>query len=632
MSARILVAMLSGCGVLCAATHYVCPVNPGAAYPYATWATAATNIQDAIDAASVTEEVVVTDGHYQIQATITVASEITVRSVNGAAVTRIDGGRRVRGLAVIYPKAVVDGFTITNGYPDGGVRISDGTVQHCVICDNVNTNSSYAYDGGAVLMTGGALMDSVVENNTSANAGGVLLMMGGTVLRCAIRNNTDDGAAGGALLFMGGLLRDSAVYNNRNNSFGGGGGVHCMNGDVQGCLITNNSGRGGGVYMRFDEARLASSTIAGNYGLYGGGVYVDEAATVSNCVVENNLAGDLGGGVRMAGGAVLTDCQILNNSATNFGGGVSANEAALMRNCVIRGNASITSAGGGVDVYDADPGTNCILRNCLVTGNRAQTSADGVFLAEGGLVENCTIVTNVGGHSGIVFAAGSVMDNSIVYGNSGVNMVSEESAASIAYCCTTPTNNIVGGAPGCTDRDPQLQDPPWNCRLMTNSPCRNTGIYQSWMAGANDLDDKPRILEGIVDMGAYEFAPYPIQRVTPTYFDFGEVALGAYADLEFTVENAGSSTLFWQVEALTMPPFMQYAMTSALPPYRWDWFRFAPDVLGPTSCATRILGNGGTNDIYLTGTGIVPEPLALGCYMLTACGAAWLTLRRRQAP
>jgi len=224
------------------------------------------------------------------------------------------------------------------------------------------------------------------------------------------------------------------------------------------------------------------------------------------------------------------------------------------------------------------------------------------------------------------------MDNSIVYGNSGINMISEESAASITYCCTTPTNNIAGGALGCTDRDPQLQYPPWNCRLTTNSPCRNTGANQSWMTGANDLDDKPRILESIVDMGAYEFAPYPIQRVTPTYFDFGEVALGAYADRAFTVENAGSSTLVWQVEALTWPLFSQYAMTSSLPPYRWDWFRFTPELLGPTSCATRILGNGGTNDIFLTGTGIVPEPLALGCYVLAACGAAWLTWRRRLAP
>ena len=48
--------------------------------------------------------------------------------------------------------------------------------------------------------------------------------------------------------------------------------------------------------------------------------------------------------------------------------------------------------------------------------------------------------------------------------------------------------------------------------LQTNSPCRNTGTNETWMVGALDLDGKPRIAGGIVDMGAFEI---PTVGVSP---------------------------------------------------------------------------------------------------------------------
>jgi hypothetical protein len=41
-------------------------------------------------------------------------------------------------------------------------------------------------------------------------------------------------------------------------------------------------------------------------------------------------------------------------------------------------------------------------------------------------------------------------------------------------------------------------------RLQTNSPCINAG-NNSYAAGSKDLDGRPRIFGGTVDMGAYEF-------------------------------------------------------------------------------------------------------------------------------
>jgi len=42
-------------------------------------------------------------------------------------------------------------------------------------------------------------------------------------------------------------------------------------------------------------------------------------------------------------------------------------------------------------------------------------------------------------------------------------------------------------------------------QLKAESPCRNSGSNQSWMVDAADLVGKPRIGQGQVDRGAYEF-------------------------------------------------------------------------------------------------------------------------------
>ncbi len=106
-----------------AATHYVWQSSPGPAPPYTTWASAATNIQDAVDAAVAGDEIAVTNGTYATGGAtdpnggfdiVVVDTPLTLQSVNGPDVTVINGGGVVRCL-YLTNNVVLVGFTLTNG-------------------------------------------------------------------------------------------------------------------------------------------------------------------------------------------------------------------------------------------------------------------------------------------------------------------------------------------------------------------------------------------------------------------------------------------------------------------------------------------------------------------------------------
>lgn len=76
-----------------------------------------------------------------------------------------------------------------------------------------------------------------------------------------------------------------------------------------------------------------------------------------------------------------------------------------------------------------------------------------------------------------------------------------EDGISLNYCCTTPNS---GGTGNLTNEPMFAYLGGGNLRLLSNSPCVNAGTNQDWMTGAVDLDGRPRIIDGRVDMGAYE--------------------------------------------------------------------------------------------------------------------------------
>jgi len=211
--------------------------------------------------------------------------------------------------------------------------------------------------------------------------------------------------------------------------------------------------------------------------------YLNSHPTVINTIFSYNHAGEEGGGMdnRKNSNAMVTGCIFKGNTAGSGGGG--------MHNYVGRAKAT----------------GNPLIVNCLFGGMR-NNDPDPTII-------NTTITHNEG--SGISSRNGSapIIKNSIVWDNSGGSFSGASSDLS-----TVNFSDIEGGFPGTGNLDvnPQFLSPAGpdgNLATLDDNDYRLTAISELVDAGDNDtsdlpatdLDGNPRIIGGLVDLGAYEF-------------------------------------------------------------------------------------------------------------------------------
>jgi MBG domain (YGX type)/Calx-beta domain/PKD domain len=295
----------------------------------------------------------------------------------------------------------------------------------------------------------------------------------------------------------------------------------------------NQEGSGGGVRCESTNALITNCTLTGNSASqYGGGV---SYGTLNNCTLSGNSAG-YGGGGSFYG--TLNNCTLTGNSASVEGGGAfdGGLNRSTLNNCTLTGNSA--QDGGG-----ASGGT---LNNCALTGNSASLYGGG---ASGGTLNNCTLTSNSANQGGGAFSG--TLWNCIVYYNAA-NDGPNYSGGNLNYCCTTP---LPASGAGNLSAEPLFRDRlHGNLRLQLNSPCINAGL-NDYAPGGADLDGQPRIVGGIVDIGAYEFSsglawasPGSILYGTPlsdTQLSATAEVAGTftYAPPAGTVLNAGANTL-----------------------------------------------------------------------------------------
>ena len=307
--------------------HYVALNSPGPSAPYGSWATAATNIQDAVDAATVPGALVlVGEGVY---------------GVGGRVVSGFTSNR----VAVTKPLVVEGvngpGVTVIRGYQVPDTTNGDGAVR-CVYLVSGATLTGFTLTNGATAYGNGMLQEGVGGGVWCASPWAM-------VSNCVLAGNSAANAGGGAYL---GTLNDCTLTGNW--TVGGGGGAYLS--ILNHCTLTRNSAgdsygldyaRGGGA----DWATLNNCTLTGNSAyLYGGAT---SFGTLNNCTLTGNSAWNGGG----AYCGTLNNCVLTGNSAF-FGGGAFQ---ATLNNCTLTANSA--SVGGG--------GWSNTLNNCIAWYNRA---------------------------------------------------------------------------------------------------------------------------------------------------------------------------------------------------------------------------------------------------------------------
>ncbi len=181
-----------------AAAYYVSP-DGGHVPPFTNWATAATNVQDAVALANQSgggATVWVSNGTYVLSASVELTNAVTVRGHGGVEDVTLDGGGAWRGVQVGHAEGVVFGLTISNcdagAGPGGGAQVGPGLVSGCRLVRNAAGSG-----GGAEVGTGGLLRNCLLWGNTATNGGGVAMREGGRLENCTVAGNTAEAAGGG---------------------------------------------------------------------------------------------------------------------------------------------------------------------------------------------------------------------------------------------------------------------------------------------------------------------------------------------------------------------------------------------------------------------------------------------------
>ena len=331
---------------------YVAADSANPVAPYISWATAATNIQDAVAAAVAGEVVLVTNGVYS--GGVDVESPLAIVSVNGPQFTIVSGGGA--GCCVYLNEgASLTGFTVTNGGWSGVVKCSstNAFLTNCVIVGNGTWATATDYGGGA---SGGTLYNCTLAGNSAHYGGGA---GGSTLFNCTLTGNSayDGGGAYNSTLYNCVLISNQVlghwVYEPPRPGHPGGsvyypgeGGGACGS-TLYNCTLTANSAAdyGGGAY----GGSLYNCTLTGNSGKGGGGAY---GGTLYNCTLTANSAPGSGGG---AWGGTLYNCTLTANSAAYYGGGAYGG---TFYNCIVYFNSATNGA---------NYRTNSILNYCCTT-------------------------------------------------------------------------------------------------------------------------------------------------------------------------------------------------------------------------------------------------------------------------
>lgn len=227
---------------------------------------------------------------------------------------------------------------------------------------------------------------------------------------------------------------------------------------------------------------------AGFASAYGGGLFLDaslgNAPTIRGCTFSNNAAITGGGAIYIVGGTISIErCFFFGNrisGSTGTGGaiglGVAVGANLTLINCVFAQNFTLSAAGGGA--INANGGAVLNVYSSTFYNNSASSGSVLAGVPSTANFRNC-IFNGTGGAAAYFAPAVNVQHSVVPGGMPGTGIVS--AAATFVNAAAA------------------------NFRLAAGSSGIDTGNNAAAATIATDFDFNPRVLNGTVDMGAYEF-------------------------------------------------------------------------------------------------------------------------------
>jgi hypothetical protein len=270
-----------------------------------------------------------------------------------------------------------------------------------------------------------------------------------------------------------------------------------------------------GIYMKVDSSlegfTIRNGLLSGSQSATewrkrsGAGVFASQRSKVSNCIIQSNNINipnynyARGAGICIENDVHVSRCYIADNIAmaygdNEFGGGLSTAENAtgcVIDNCVFIGNLSAYRGGG----LFLENGTSAAILNCTFTRNEASSEGSAVY-----------------GYASSTGNTSFSLNNSIVYNN----ILSDDFYLQrIGDSDMGFTNSCAASFPGtgttvnCITTDPEFEDQ--SAMLASDSPCINAGS-NAITNSLRDVRGMPRVVEGTVDMGAYEYQSWVVMN------------------------------------------------------------------------------------------------------------------------
>ncbi len=338
------------------------------------------------------------------------------------------------------------------------------------------TNCAFTNNSIPVSLLGSS---GTFTNCTFSNSEVSLVDSGGAFTNCTFTNNKEGAIS---LDRSRGAFTNCTFTNNSANSWG----VVSLHSDVTGsssgaftnCTFTRNNGRA--VYLTFVKELASSSSI------------------FTNCTFTNNSAAGTGGAV--SGGGTFTNCTFTSNSASSGGGAVWG--GGVFTNCTFTGNSAGKGEGGAVNGGES-------FVSCLFYKNSA--SSGGAIKITGKVINSTFYGNNAEKEGGAIAGGGSII-NSIFYKNMAGGKENDITATGSMEIDYSLVNHLTGaanfGSHNLIMSDPKFVNPEQgDFHLAPDSPCINAGteVPDVFKDRPTDLDGKPRVVGGKIDMGAYEW-------------------------------------------------------------------------------------------------------------------------------